>query len=144
MRTKIYLASRYSRRVELCGYAVELLGLGFEITSRWLKGEHELDDKGRSVEADDAERARFAFEDWHDLIAADICISFTQPPRTDGGRGGRHVEFGGAVASGLRCIVVGHRENVFHHLPSVEFYPTWDECFTALAAQASGKGDDEQ
>jgi hypothetical protein len=33
---------------------------------------------------------------------------------------------------GKRCIVVGHRENVFHHLPFVEFYPDWDTAKQAL------------
>jgi hypothetical protein len=47
--------------------------------------------------------------------------------RIDSGRGGRHVEFGAAVATGKRLIVVGHRENLFHHLPGVEFFdgPKW-------------------
>ena len=31
-----------------------------------------------------------------------------------------------------RLIVVGHRENIFHWLPDVEFYETWDQCFNEL------------
>lgn len=60
-------------------------------------------------------------------------------------RGGRHVEIGVALmlASGCcgwthRVIVVGHRENVFHSLPEVEFYPTWDECLAVLREEAEG------
>ena len=53
-------------------------------------------------------------------------------------RGGRHVEFGMALARRLlsgapRLIVVGYRENVFHYAPEVEFYETWNEAFCALA-----------
>ena len=42
---KYYLAARYSRRLELCGYRADLAGLGIEVTSRWLSGSHQLDDK---------------------------------------------------------------------------------------------------
>lgn len=48
-------------------------------------------------------------------------------------RGGRHVEFGVAVASCKRLVVIGPRENIFHHLPRVEVFPTlgeWLELFT--------------
>ena len=35
---KIYLAARYSRREELCGYRSELEAIGHTVTSRWLNG----------------------------------------------------------------------------------------------------------
>jgi hypothetical protein len=124
---KIYLASRYSRRKELLGYAKQLERLGHCITSRWLLGNHSLDDRGLSIEAASAERTRFACEDWDDLLAADCVISFTEEPRGTTSRGGRHVEFGAAMARGKQCVVIGHRENVFHCLPDVEFYATWQE-----------------
>lgn len=79
-------------------------------------------------ESMEAQRREFAQHDWDDVMAADVVISFTEQPRTAGGsRGGRHVEFGAALAAGKRCIVVGWRENVFHCLPQVEFFPTWAE-----------------
>lgn len=37
----IYLAARYSRRLELGNYAALLESLGHEITARWLSGAHE-------------------------------------------------------------------------------------------------------
>lgn len=42
-------------------------------------------------------------------------------------RGGRHVEFGMALALAKRCIVIGPRENVFHLLPQVEQYDSWEQ-----------------
>lgn len=42
-------------------------------------------------------------------------------------RGGRHVEFGMALALGKRVIVVGPRENVFHLLPEVEVHVNWND-----------------
>jgi hypothetical protein len=50
-------------------------------------------------------------------------------------RGGRHVELGLALCDGQRTIVVGHRENVFHWLPQIEFYNDWDECLHELARE---------
>lgn len=130
---KIYLASRYSRHVELRGYRQELEGLGHTVCSRWIDGDHTITSKG-SVQADDAERQRFAMEDWADMNAADCVISFTEEPRKTNTRGGRHVEFGGALAAGKLCLVVGWKENVFHHMPEVQHHPDWDSCVATLAA----------
>jgi hypothetical protein len=132
---KIYLAARYSRREELCLYAKNLRQMGFTITSRWLNGNHQISDDGLSAEAKAEERTRFALEDYEDLMAADICINFTETPRGTNSRGGRHVEFGAALAAGKRVIVVGHRENVFHCLPQVEFYATWSACSWRLSGR---------
>lgn len=126
-----YLAARYSRRLELCEYRDELEEHGNRVTSRWLKGEHELLDRdGLSVQAADAERRRFAMEDWNDLMASEVVVSFTEEPRKTNGRGGRHVEFGAALAARKAMVVIGPRENVFHHYPGVEHYETWAK-FTA-------------
>lgn len=122
---KIYLAARYSRREELCGYRAALESIGHTVTSRWLDGNHQVDDAGLSAEAKAAERTRFAEEDWDDLVAAEWCISFTEAPRSSNSRGGRHVEFGAALALGHRCDVIGPRENVFHCLPDVQVFADW-------------------
>jgi hypothetical protein len=128
---RAYLASNYSRREELLGYAAILRGLGHEVTSTWIDGHHEtrpnIDETGTGDE-----QAMWADEDISDLIAADTLILFTgQPgPRM---RGGCHTEFGFALAAGFygsdcRLIVVGPKVNVFHHLSYVEHY----EDFAAL------------
>jgi predicted alpha/beta-hydrolase family hydrolase len=125
---KIYLASRYSRYPEMQQVAQDLAQLGHTVTSRWILGDHDRRTHGAS------ESARFlplwADEDWQDLLVADVCISFTEGPGEAPGRsrGGRHVEHGIALATGKRCLVVGYRENVFHWLPRVEFFPTWAAC----------------
>lgn len=125
MGLKIYLAARYSRREELNGYKRDLEQRGHEVTSRWLLGSHQIDDAGLSDEAHQVERQRFAQEDWEDLQAADVVISFTEAPRSSSSRGGRHVEFGAALALGKICVVVGPRENVFHCLPQVTVVDRW-------------------
>jgi hypothetical protein len=142
---KVYLAARYSRHPEMQVYAAEIESFGHSITSRWIWGSHQVMLNGEPLgpereamfesdhEAMEQQRREFAGHDWDDLMAADVVISFTERPRTSStSRGGRHVEFGAALAAGKRCIVVGWRENVFHCLPGVEFYMTWGEAFEAV------------
>jgi len=147
VRVKAYLAGRYSRREELCRYRAELQAAGVEVTARWLDGAHQVYLSGEplgpeqealieSGAASPELRARFAAEDWNDLTSADVVINFTEPPRSNASRGGRHVEFGAALALEIRCLVVGHRENVFHCLPEVEFFENWPAAFAALTAPA--------
>ena len=128
----IYLAARYSRYPEMQEKAKNLERLGHHITSRWILGDHEVRAKGKAES--DLWQARWALEDYADLCRADVCISFTEPPedKPGRGRGGRHVEFGIALEQKKRCIVVGYRENIFHWLPSVHFYPTWEDCMANL------------
>lgn len=123
---KIYLAARYSRRDQLRDVAEELRRIGHTITSRWLETDWLCNDVGRSTAAPPEYREQYALIDMEDVKVADVVVNFTEAPDS-GGRGGRHVEFGLAVAWGKRLIVVGHRENLFHHLPEVEFLASqWD------------------
>jgi nucleoside 2-deoxyribosyltransferase len=129
---KIYLAARYSRRLELCEYRSSLEALGHEVTSRWLNGKHQVDRDGLKlgalgeeyVESGSDEQAAqlrdfFATEDMQDVRSAELMIAFTEQPRADAFRGGRHVEAGMALAWGIPLWVVGPRENVFYSLSSV-------------------------
>ena len=131
--TAIYLAARYSRREEMLGYAEEVEALGLAVTSRWIKGGHQIsdDDLGTSERADELGR-RYAYEDLTDLHAADLCIFFTEQPRTVNSRGGRHVEFGIAWASQIECLIVGPKENVFHCLDGIRQFETWEDARLAL------------
>lgn len=124
---KIYLASRFSRRHECHELAQFMKSLGHEITARWVKPDSDhIIPVGKSEQAADAERERFALEDFEDVRAADWTISLTETPRNDS-RGGRHVEFGMAVALGHKLTVIGPRETVFHHLPQVEWFESISE-----------------
>lgn len=131
---KIYLAARYSRHDELQGYARDLEEVHHTITSRWIRGGHQISDTGLSEEGSVEERERFALEDMADLDEADWVISFTEEPRSGHSRGGRHVEFGYALALEKRCTVVGPRENVFHCLPMIAVFPDWEAVRQALKA----------
>lgn len=146
---KIYLASRYSRRLELCDYRETLRTLGHEVTSRWLDGSHQISDNGTPigedgeslvefVQSDAAAQLRqhFATEDLADIDAADVLVAFTEPPRSSASRGGRHTELGYAIAKDTRIIIVGPRENVFCWLPWIDAYDTWDEALAAWPLSA--------
>lgn len=120
----VYIAARFSRRPEANALAQSLKKMGHTITSRWvLPDSDHVVPTGMSQQAADSERQRFAVEDVADVRAADWLVSLQEEPRSNG-RGGRHVEFGYAVALGIRITAIGPRETVFHHLPEVEHFDT--------------------
>jgi hypothetical protein len=123
---RIYIASRYDRRFEMLGVTGVLMRAGHDVTSRWIEG------RGEGPEAE-------AHEDVADVLRANCVVSFTEEPAAGvpwSARGGRHVEFGLALATGKRLCIVGPRENIFHYLPSVEVYATLDDLVRALARPA--------
>jgi nucleoside 2-deoxyribosyltransferase len=114
---KIYLAAKYSRNPEMRIFRDHIEGVcGHLVTSRWIEGKHDI-----SEDADkDSQRTRFAEEDLQDLRHSDLVLWFSEPEKIEGrNRGGRHVEFGIALAYGIPIIVIGRKENVFHWLPQV-------------------------
>jgi hypothetical protein len=113
---KIYLAAKYSRNPEM---RVLRDHLGKDrrhaVISRWIEGNHEISEANG-----DWDRSRFAQEDLEDLHNSDVVLWFAEPEKIEGrNRGGRHVEFGLALAWGIPIIVIGRKENVFHWLPEV-------------------------
>lgn len=124
---KIYLAARYSRIEEMNKVKTDLEKMGHTITSRWINGNHQIKDDELNSEAKRLKKLIFATEDLEDLESAECCISFTEEARSTNSRGGRHVEFGLALAMRQRCIVVGPIENVFHLLPVVEHYHNYQD-----------------
>lgn len=133
----IYLAARYSRRLELCGYRAQLAARGIGVTSRWLDGGHQIGTDGqplteegeRRFEAGDASadelRVKFANDDLEDVLAARLLVAFTETPRTATSRGGRHVELGIALGASIPIAVVGPRENIFCWLPQIRHFSSW-------------------
>lgn len=131
---KIYLMARYQRHPEMQGVATRLEALGHTVTSRWIWGKHDVQDVLVGTGHLGTLEAQFAREDIEDLQRADCGIAFSEPPRSPS-RGGRHVEFGMALAGGLRCIVVGGAEHVFHALPTVEHVPDVLALYAMLTAE---------
>jgi hypothetical protein len=139
----VYLAARYARRTELCGYRTELESRGFTVTSRWLNGPDQVTASGQVlgtsaeqlIETGDLAAgvlmAACALADMEDLASAEAAVFFTEDPAfyaPGSSRGGRHVELGLALARpDMRVIVVGPRENQFCHLTQVRHYTSWPE-----------------
>jgi len=128
--SRVYLAARFARRDQLIGVARALEASGVEVVCRWLFVEgvalstKELDSQSRA--------GQMASMDFEDLRAADVCLAFTEQAREPQGRGGRHAEVGIALGLGHRVILVGPREHVFHCLPQVEHFASWEEAQMAL------------
>lgn len=136
---KIYLAARFSKRHILQAWQIELEKLGHEIVSRWsMRGSDHMKSPGLSERASESERARFAKEDIEDINNCDCVISLMEEPRNDG-RGGRHVEFGYALAKGKRLMIVGDKETVFHDLPEVEVFSNFLNIYFYLEREAFKK-----
>lgn len=113
---KIYLAARYDRKEEVAKMAVWLASLGFEMTCTWVKRETSLYDDVMGTE----EGTLNALLDVEDVGRSDILVLLAEEPGNGSSRGGRHVEFGMAVALGLQLVVLGAKENIFHCLPYVK------------------------
>jgi hypothetical protein len=145
---KIYLAARYSRHEELCGYRDQLRAMGHTVQAVWLDGQHQISDRGEPigehgealVEGDDgshseraaALRQKFACEDFRDVAECQLLIAFTETPRTGASRGGRHVELGIALGMAKEVWIVGPRENIFCWLPAVKHFEIWEDAWMLL------------
>jgi hypothetical protein len=137
MMAKIYLAAAYERADEMRGVRDVLEVFGHQVTSRWIDQETsgQTEAAGAAeLSVDPAAYVKFARKDFEDISAADTVLSFTGAP----GRGGHHIEFGIALALGKQLVIVGPRENVFHSLPQVDWYPDWSRLVMAWSPKSGG------
>lgn len=131
---KLYLAAKYAEAHVMRAWRDVLHAEGHAVTARWIDGAHDMNDLGEH----DAQRTQFAEEDLEDIENAD-CLILWNPLQLHGqGRGGRHVEFGYAIARGKRIVIVGDRENVFHYLGEVHVVPTVEAALGLLSAMQMG------
>lgn len=121
MSKKVYLAGRYKMKPHLAAIGDLLKQDGHEITSSWIYGSEE-----------GLTKKQIAQLDYDDLMAADYCISATEPHGSYNVAGARHVEFGLAYEAGLNCWIVGEPEVIFHHLNGVCQFNDWSEVRKAL------------
>ena len=133
---KVYIAAPYSMKDTIKERAAELNALGIIVTSSWLNEPHKP--TTQMSELPHEVHQKYAVQDVLDVAAAEIIVFHTDPTKTIV-RAGRHVEFGIAVGIGLTrqmdIFVVGEdRENIFHHLPQVRHFATWEAAKNALAA----------
>lgn len=103
-------------------YRADLKQMDHQITSRWLDEEEEIDPP-----TGDPRAAKYAYYDMEDIFSSDAIICFTEEANSKYSRGGRHVEFGLAIASNKELFVIGPRENIFYHIRSVHHYTDWND-----------------
>ncbi len=117
----IYLAARFERQHEMRGYRRVLNSLGYSVSSRWLD----------QISADGAlgpiEKRNCAQVDLQDIRESDTLILFTSDLHGGYSTAAHKVEFGIAIAMGMRLIVIGQYENVFCHLPKVHQFDSFKE-----------------
>jgi nucleoside 2-deoxyribosyltransferase len=123
-----YFAGSFYRKPELLNYAHQFEAYGNFCTSRWLKTDHEVDFQ------DDRDNLTFggygytfAQEDVDDIVRAELLVFFSSANHASKGRGGRHTEFGIALALEKPIIIIGDRECAFHSMTSNNWaYNDWD------------------
>jgi len=123
---EIYIAAPFVRQNEAREKAQQLTSLGFSVTSRWIN-----EDVNAAINATPEYQNERAFIDIDDINAADYLVLLGEH---DSRTGGKHFETGYAYATGKGILVIGRRENIFHHLPSVKFCETWEQGIVFLKA----------
>jgi nucleoside 2-deoxyribosyltransferase len=131
---KVYLAAQYARRSEIKGYVSQLEAAGLTVTSTWTSEHYTPTITLKDIQ--DKNKKELARRDRHELESADAILFFSEDPDKQPARGGRHVEFGMAVAWGLKLVVVGGKENIFHYLPCVKVFPFFSEAMAYLVKES--------
>lgn len=102
----IYLAAQFKEQMLMREWRRLLQDAGHIVTSRWLGEDAIVINSKLSLDA--------GMIDLEDIDKAEIVISHTLSRGDLFTGGGRHIEFGYALAKGKRLINVGGWENVFH------------------------------
>ena len=116
----VYLAARFSKQAEMRTHRDAFLQEKINVTSTWLD-QHPNGELGDDPIVD----SRNAIRDLVDVRIADGLVFFSEAQLAR--RGGRHVEFGYALALGKPIYVVGNKENIFHYTPGIKHYQSVQE-----------------
>lgn len=103
---RIYIAAPYPERKRAVEVGRQLEQMGHQVTSRWLT-------------IFDQEGHYGAMMDLEDIIACDVLLALNAEEWRNKGSGGRHIEFGYALALGRSLVILGARTSIFHHLHGV-------------------------
>lgn len=118
--TAVYLAGPYAARERLKAMAKDLEAMLVEVTASWIDETHDITPGTLDAATDltDEQVARHAATDLDDIADADLLVLITAEIAgiLNATSGGRHVETGYAIASGIPVLVVGEPENVFHRI----------------------------
>lgn len=121
----VYLAARYSEKDEINQVADMFRSRGISVTSSWLDESHDPKSSMADIPTDFLKV--YAETDIRDIDSADWFVFHSVDPDVATVRGGRHVEFGYALAKRKKILVVGPKENIFHHISGIEHTDCWIE-----------------
>ena len=85
-----------------------LVALGDDVSARWLKFDYEGEDEEALATMDDIAKSQ-------GLV---YCIG------DEWSSGNSDTALGMAISFNKRTVVVGNRQTIYHHLPTIEHYPT--------------------
>ena len=125
---KIYLAAQFKEQALMREWREKLRQNGHYVTSRWLEVSEATEKESASTEA---------AKDLHDIHASEIMISHTINRGDLFTGGGRHIEFGFALALEKKLINVGGYESVFHQLPQVITVSTIEQAIEIVNNEAA-------
>lgn len=121
---RFYLAGPYAWQEKLSEYAEQLSNRGHTTTSHWLSSS-----VADNEPLDDSEKESLASNDLVDIRTADVFLAFMSGDAAHG-RGGRHVEYGYALAltefHALETIVIGETDNIFYSVEHVRRFADWE------------------
>lgn len=123
-----YICARYRRKDEAKAVALQLQEMGYTITSSWID---QVEDEMLYTDGPEV-AGRFAQKDLDEIDRAGTLIYLSEEEDNVWGRGGRHVEFGYALARDKECWIVGPLENLFHYLPGCLQFDSVDDLFAYL------------
>jgi len=121
---RVYLAGAFSRKNEIAEKTQELENMGIIVTSSWVR---ESESENKVLDCDEELAPLLARKDLQEIMAADAVVLFTHDPTHKFVRGGRMHEAGFAMGLGKSLLVCGPKENIFHYLPEVNVFSTWEE-----------------
>jgi len=133
---KFYIAARGERQQDARDAAARIeIELGHLCTAQWLKVPdiRSHDGKPKILLGE-------AVRDLEDILISDYVVCLSESSTTPTLRGGRHVEFGYALAKGLPLIIIGPRENVFHFLPERYKITQFDNLEAFLQSERTAYG----
>lgn len=102
---RVYIAAPLELRRRAQDTALSLKAAGHEVTSRWHRSR-----------LDEASIATYCLAD---IQRAETLLLLNPKTWSEKGTGGRHTEFGYALAEGKRLVVLGVASNDFHRMPQV-------------------------
>lgn len=123
-KVKIYVAARYARREDAAVLAQQLRDSGAIVVSTWHDGVK--DDAGSEEKLQG-----LSMKDLKEVYEGDAVFTLTDEPGGFYQYGSHHIEFGAGYAWDKICVLIGPRELMFHRLPGVLQFDSFEDYMAA-------------